>query len=56
MAPYTEPAIRCSSVDSVILRLVAAGYRKVMDFDWLDAPHPESIARAVQDLRDWYVP
>ncbi|KAM0259567.1 hypothetical protein ACHAQJ_003293 [Trichoderma viride] len=53
MAPSTEPAIRCSSVDSVILRLVAAGYRKVMDFDWLDAPHPESITRAVQDLRDW---
>lgn len=53
MAPSTEPAIRCSSVESVILRLVAAGYRKVMDFDWLDAPHPESIARAVQDLRDW---
>jgi pre-mRNA-splicing factor ATP-dependent RNA helicase DHX15/PRP43 len=56
MAPSTEPAIRCSSVDSVILRLIAAGYRKVMDFDWLDAPHPESITRAVQDLRDWYVP
>lgn len=53
MTPSTEPAIRCSSVDSVILRLMAAGYRKVMDFDWLDAPHPESITRAVQDLRDW---
>lgn len=55
MAPSTEPAIRCVSVDSVILRLVAVGYRKVIDFDWIDAPHPESIARAAQDLRDWYV-
>ncbi|PNP53779.1 hypothetical protein THARTR1_05903 [Trichoderma harzianum] len=53
MAPSTEPAIRCSSVDSAILKLVAAGHRKVMDFDWLDAPHPESIVRAVQDLGDW---
>lgn len=54
MAPSTEPAIRCVSLDSVILKLVTAGYRKVIDFDWIDAPHPESIARAAQDLRDWY--
>ncbi|TQN69813.1 Pre-mRNA-splicing factor ATP-dependent RNA helicase PRP43, partial [Colletotrichum shisoi] len=53
MAAFTEPAIRCSSVSSVILRLAAAGYRKAIDFDWLTVPHPESIARAAQDLQDW---
>ncbi|KAK7418465.1 hypothetical protein QQX98_003957 [Neonectria punicea] len=53
MASSTELAIRCVSVDSVILRLITMGYRKVVDFDWIDAPHPESIARAAQDLRDW---
>ncbi|KAF4513562.1 hypothetical protein G6O67_000817 [Ophiocordyceps sinensis] len=53
MVPSTEPAIRTVSVDSAILRLVATGYRKAIDFDWIDAPHPESIARAAQDLRDW---
>lgn len=50
----TEPAIRCVSVDSVILKLVAAGYRKTIDFDWIDAPHSESISRTAQDLHDWY--
>lgn len=55
LAPSTEPAIRCGPVHSVILRLLASGTtRRVIDFDWIDAPHPESIARAVQDLRDWY--
>lgn len=54
LAPSTEPTIRCASVHSVILRLVTNGYREIVDFDWIDAPHPESIARAAQDLRDWY--
>lgn len=56
MAPSTEPAVCCTSVESIILRLGTAGKKWIMDFDWLDAPHPESITRAVQDLRDWYVP
>lgn len=51
----TTPAIRSVSVDSLLLKLIAAGYRKPIDFDRIDAPHPESIARAAQDLRDWYV-
>lgn len=27
---------------------------KVLDFDWIDAPNPESISSAAQDLLDWY--
>lgn len=54
MEPSTEPAIRCSPPHSVILKLVTSGYRRVFDFDWIDSPHPESIVRAAQDLRDWY--
>lgn len=54
MAPSTEPAIRCVSVDSALLRLAEAGCKKLVDFDWIDGPDPESIARAAQDLRDWY--
>ncbi|EHK17761.1 uncharacterized protein TRIVIDRAFT_226707 [Trichoderma virens Gv29-8] len=53
MAPSTEPGIHCASIDSVVLNLVASGYRKLIDFDWLDAPHPESLARAAQHLQDW---
>ncbi|GKT97746.1 LOW QUALITY PROTEIN: pre-mRNA splicing factor ATP-dependent RNA helicase PRP43 [Colletotrichum tofieldiae] len=56
MAATTEPAIRCTSIDTAVLKLGAAGYRKLIDFDWIDAPHPESIARAAQDLRDCPVP
>ncbi|KAH8122227.1 P-loop containing nucleoside triphosphate hydrolase protein [Trichoderma asperelloides] len=53
LATYTEPAIRCAPVHSVILKLVTSGWRKMFDFDWIDAPNPESIARAADDLRDW---
>ncbi|KDN62326.1 putative pre-mRNA-splicing factor ATP-dependent RNA helicase prp43 [Colletotrichum sublineola] len=53
MPATTEPAICCTSIEKAVLQLIAAGYRKVIDFDWIDAPHPESIARAAQDLRDW---
>ncbi|KAM0514559.1 hypothetical protein ACHAPE_006855 [Trichoderma viride] len=48
----TEPAIRCGPIDSVILKLVALGFKKIFDFDWVDAPNPESIARAANDLLD----
>ncbi|EFY93735.1 ATP-dependent RNA helicase Prp43 [Metarhizium acridum CQMa 102] len=48
----TAPAIRSVPVDSILLKLLVAGYRRAIDFDWIDAPHPESIARAAQSLRD----
>lgn len=54
LATYAEPAIRCAPVHSVILKLVTSGWRKMFDFDWIDAPNSESIARAADDLRDWY--
>ncbi|VUC31787.1 unnamed protein product [Clonostachys rosea] len=53
MEPTTPPAIRRENVDSLVLKLVDAGYRKIVDFDWTDAPHPESLLRAVQDLNGW---
>lgn len=34
-SPGSEPFIRRKSVDSVILRLAAAGYRKITHFDWV---------------------
>jgi len=34
--------------------LFAIGFKKIVDFDWLEPPHPETIALAVQDLCDWY--
>ncbi|KEY72356.1 hypothetical protein S7711_01038 [Stachybotrys chartarum IBT 7711] len=49
----TDSAIRCQSVHSAILRLLAAGHVKILDFDWVEAPHPDSISRAAQDLHDW---
>lgn len=54
MALSTEPDIRCVPLDSAILSLAAIGYKKLTDFDWIEAPHPESLARAAQDLHDWY--
>lgn len=50
----TEPAICRGPVHSAILKLVASGFRMIFDLDWIDAPNPESIARAADDLRDWY--
>lgn len=50
----TEFAVSYQSVHSAVLRLLAAGHAKILDFDWVEAPHPESISRAAQDLHDWY--
>lgn len=55
MALTTEPAIRRESIDSAILKLASFGVKDFVAFDWLTAPHPESILRAAQDLKDWYV-
>lgn len=52
MESSSAPAVRCQPIDSSILKLVAMGYKKPIDFDWIDAPHPETIARAAWDLRD----
>ncbi|CAH0027487.1 unnamed protein product [Clonostachys rhizophaga] len=53
MAEFTEPAIRCQALHSAVIKLVSFGHRKLLDFDWLDVPHPELLSRATQDVRDW---
>lgn len=52
---YTLPAIHCKPFHSTALHLLAFGYPKILDFDWVESPHPETIARAIQDLQDWCV-
>ncbi|KAI9901934.1 hypothetical protein N3K66_003751 [Trichothecium roseum] len=53
MALSTQPAIHRKPFHSTALHLLAFGYSKIVDFDWINSPHPETIARAVQDLQDW---
>lgn len=53
MLPSTEPAIRCQSFQTAALKLLSMGYNKLVLFDWLDAPPPELLSRAAQDLKDW---
>ncbi|KAK3181896.1 hypothetical protein K4F52_006800 [Lecanicillium sp. MT-2017a] len=53
LAPSTPPAILSASLDQAALRLAAAGDIKIANLDWIDAPHPESLARAAMDLQDW---
>lgn len=48
----TEPAVRCQSLHAAALKLSQNKIR-VIDFDWITPPHPETIARAAQDLHDW---
>lgn len=55
LAPSTAPAIRSKATHVAALRLISIGYIKVLDFDWIDAPYPEGVTRAAQDLLDWYV-
>ncbi len=55
MSPSTQPKILTQPIDSAILKLTSAGYNKVVDFDWLTRPCPESFSRAAQNLLDWYV-
>lgn len=56
MPKSTEPAMRCRPVHEPVLKVMAMGYKRPVDFDWIDAPCPDSIARADQNLQDWYVP
>ncbi|KAJ4163812.1 hypothetical protein LMH87_005517 [Akanthomyces muscarius] len=53
MSPSTQPKILTQPIDSAILKLTSAGYNKVVDFDWLTRPCPESFSRAAQNLLDW---
>ncbi|CAH0016620.1 unnamed protein product [Clonostachys rhizophaga] len=53
MGASTEPDIRRRSFQAVALRLLSLCYIKIVDFSWIDAPHPDSILRAAQDLQGW---
>ena len=56
MLPVTStPGMLTDSVRSVILKLLSLGIRDVVGFDYVDPPAPESILRAVGELREWYV-
>ncbi|KAM3501493.1 hypothetical protein MY10362_005516 [Beauveria mimosiformis] len=50
MEEVTAPAILTSSVAEVLLTLLATGVTKLIDFDWLDIPYPDTFASALQDL------
>ncbi|KAM3480997.1 hypothetical protein MY8738_004688 [Beauveria namnaoensis] len=53
MEELTAPAILTSPVDEVLLTLLAMGITKLIDFDWLDIPYPDTFASAIQDLHVW---
>ncbi|CAG9973985.1 unnamed protein product [Clonostachys byssicola] len=53
MDASTEPDIRRRSFQATALRLLSIGYMNIVGFKWMDAPHPDSILRAAQDLQDW---
>lgn len=49
-ASLIVPAIRNSQAHSVVMTLLAFGERNIVGFDYLEAPSPEGVARAFQDL------
>ena len=53
LTPSTPPGILCQPLESAILTLVAVGHSKVMDFDWITLPSPESVSRATYNLHTW---
>ena len=46
----TQPAIMRSNLASTVLVLVKAGVKDLIQFDWMDAPAPESLMRALELL------
>lgn len=47
------PGISCERFTSGILTLKDAGVSKIMDFDFLDFPSPETVMRGLEDLHHW---
>lgn len=52
MPPSTEPAVCIQSFQTAALRLLSMRFTKPVLFDWMDAPSPELVGRASQDLHD----
>lgn len=50
-----KPEIRISAAHQVVLHLLDARYTDITAFDWVTTPNPDTLARAVQDIYDWYV-
>ncbi|KAG5799029.1 hypothetical protein H9Q69_001970 [Fusarium xylarioides] len=48
--PSTPPAILQSDLSEMVLQLKALGFHDVVNFDFVDPPHPEPIFRAFEDL------
>lgn len=48
--PSTPPAILKSDLAEMVLLLKALGFHDVVNFDFVDPPHPEPIFRAFEDL------
>jgi pre-mRNA-splicing factor ATP-dependent RNA helicase DHX15/PRP43 len=47
----THPEILRCNLASTVLELVKAGVRNLVRFDWVDAPAPESLMRALEILK-----
>ena len=46
----THPEILRCNLASTVLELVKAGVKKLVKFDWVDAPAPETLMRALETL------
>lgn len=55
MLPSNEPSIRYSALHETILTLFVCGFKRILDFDWIDPPSPEAVQSAFINLKDWYV-
>lgn len=51
MIPNTPPGILSSEVMAEVLILKSCGFHKISDFNFVDAPHVETVLRAVYELR-----
>ncbi|KAI0125863.1 P-loop containing nucleoside triphosphate hydrolase protein [Xylariales sp. AK1849] len=52
MRPSPQPGMLSTELKSVILGLKAAGFHDMVNFDWIDKPAPEVVARALEELHD----
>ena len=50
MSLTTQPEIERSPLATVTMQLLAAGIKNVAKFEFLDAPPPEAIKRALDEL------
>jgi pre-mRNA-splicing factor ATP-dependent RNA helicase DHX16 len=50
MDETTTPEIQRTNLNQVVLSLKALGINDILDFDWMDAPAPESLIQALSSL------